>query len=200
MTNSQTTSEILENASIILMQKAFERSAESFGHFLGKSVAFNSIGKMGESSILSLSQLDEPLSMVASEMKGDLKGTCYLIFSRKDARELCAFQLGQAYRKQDDLHDALLMELANILTASFVTVLANELNVKTYAHVPKLKKISRMEMLAILKSDEIYLDRSQKFKIHYTIEGIDVQPIFTWAFDANIYSYITKWMGNKTIS
>ncbi len=197
MIQNKPSEQALENATIELMQKAFERSAESFGHFLGTKVQFDSVKKVKQDSMLSLFLLDEPISMIASEMKGDLRGTCYLIFSRKDAVEICHFQLGEKHQNNAELQDALLMELANILTASFVTVLANVLKIETHAHVPILTKIGKMEMFSTLESDQNQLDLDQKFRIQYTIEGIKIQPVFTWAFDSNINTYITKWVENE---
>jgi len=193
MSNQNTTSEILEKASLELMQRAFDRSADSFSIFLGKKVSFDSVGRMQIQSIDSILNMTEPLSIIVSEMKGDLKGTCYLIFSHDDANDICEYQLGKAYSNNDELKEGLLMELANILTASFVTVLANELKIATYAHVPKLKKMDKIETYTLLKSDEIHFNLSQKFRISYSIEDIKIQPIFTWAFDDNINKYIQNW-------
>ena len=193
MTNQNSTSEILEKASLELMQRAFDHSAHSFSTFLGKKVSFDSVGRMQVQSIDTILNMTEPLSIIVSEMKGDLKGTCYLIFSYNDANDICEYQLGKNRVNDDELKDGLLMELANILTASFITVLANELKIETYAHVPNLKKMDKVEMYKLLVSDEIHFNLSQKFRISYSIEDIKIQPIFTWAFDDNINKYITEW-------
>jgi chemotaxis protein CheY-P-specific phosphatase CheC len=193
MSNHNTTSDILEKASLELMQRAFDRSADSFSTFLGKKVSFDSVGRMQVQSIDAVLNMTEPLSIIISEMKGDLKGTCYLIFSNLDANDICEHQLGKSYSNNEELKDGLLMELANILTASFVTVLANELKLTTYAHVPKLKKMDKVEMYKLLVSDEVHFNLSQKFRISYSIEDIKIQPIFTWAFDDNINKYIQDW-------
>lgn len=193
MSNSNISSETLEKASLDLMQRAFDRSADSFSVFLGKKVSFDSVGRMQVQSIDTILNMTEPLSIIVSEMKGDLKGTCYLIFSHDDANDICEYQLGKKYANNNELRDGLLMELANILTASFVTVLANELKIQTHAHVPKLKQMDKMQTYTLLKSDEIHFNLSQKFRISYSIEDIKIQPIFTWAFDDNINKYIQDW-------
>lgn len=193
MSNQNITSETLEKASLDLMQKAFDRSADSFSSFLGKKVSFDSVGRMESQTVEAILSMPEPLSLIASEMRGDLRGTCYLIFSNKDANDICEYQLGKNHANDQDLKDGLLMELANILTASFVTVLANELKIGTYAHVPKLKKIDKIELYNILKSDEVYFNLSQKFRINYSIEDIKIQPIFTWAFDEEINTHVSRW-------
>jgi chemotaxis protein CheY-P-specific phosphatase CheC len=197
MSKQITTANFLAEASLNLMQKAFNRSADSFSAFLGKKVSFDSVGRMQVQSIDTILNMAEPLSIIVSEMKGDLKGTCYLIFSNNDANDICEYQLGKAYSNNDELKDGLLMELANILTASFVTVLANELKIATYAHVPKLKRMDKIEMYKLLVSDEVHFNLSQKFRISYSIEDIKIQPVFTWAFDDNINKYITEW-SNQT--
>lgn len=193
MTNSMIKDLSIEDAANVLMYKAFEHSASSFSSFLGKKVTFDICNKIGTEPLLGHIPIDEKLNLLISELRGDLKGICYLVFSKEDTKQIVNTQLPGSKAQNGELQDALLMELDNILTASFVTVLANELKVSTHAYVPRLKKVNRLELFSILKSDELIYHLTQKFKVAYLIEGIQISPIFTWAFDANISSYISQW-------
>jgi len=183
----------IEDAANVLMYKAFEHSASSFSQFLGKKVTFDVSHKIGAEPLLGHLPLDERLNLLISELRGDLKGICYLVFSQEDTKQIVGEQLMGSFAQNSELQDALLMELDNILTASFVTVLANELKVSTHAYVPRLKRVNRLELFSILKSDELIYHLTQKFKVVYFIEGIQISPIFTWAFDTQISRYISQW-------
>lgn len=193
MTKSMIKDLSIEDATNMLMYKAFEHSASSFSSFLGNKVTFDVCHKIGTEPLLSHVPIDERLNLLISELRGDLKGICYLVFSKEDTKQIANTQLTGSRAENNELQDALLMELDNILTASFVTVLANELKVSTHAYVPRLKKVNRLELFSVLKSDELIYHLTQKFKVVYLIEGIQISPIFTWAFDANISRHISQW-------
>lgn len=183
----------IEQASNDLMMKAFAHSATAFSLFLGKNVTFNAFQKVPTEPVFSHLEVDEPLHLLISELRGDLKGTCYLVFTQEDANGIGKTQHNNEYHHSGELQDALLMELDNILTASFITVLANELGVKTHAHVPKLKRGNKMDLFSFMKSDEVHFDLNQKFRAVYNIDDVQIQPVFTWAFDNQINTYLEKW-------
>lgn len=193
MTNSMIKELTIEDATNVLMYKAFEHSASSFSRFLGQKVTFDVSHKIETESFLGNVPIDETLNLLISELRGDLKGICYLIFSKEDTEQIVRTQLNGTHAANGELQDALLLELDNILTASFVTVLANELNVSTHAYVPRLKKVDRSGLFSYLKADEVNYHLTQKFKVAYLIEGVQISPIFTWAFDAQISNYISQW-------
>ena len=191
MTNGSYLPNVIKDAATALITRAYQKTNESFAHFVGAKVQFASVELLPASG-LALTGFDERLLMIISNMKGSLNGASYLFLSEKDASQLLKAQLGDTKGQDEELLQALSMELANILTASFVTVLANELQLQTYAYIPKLKRGAKMSIFSHLKSDEVYAQLNNWYKVKFEIPQLDVEATLVWAFDHSLNNHLTN--------
>jgi CheY-specific phosphatase CheX len=200
MPTTKITQQLVDYASNVLMKKSFERTAEAFSKFLSRSATIESVKKMYEDPFPHGTDLKEELWCIASDLKGELRGSSYLVFTKADAMKLSKLHLGVQQNDTSEITEHMVLELANILTANFVTVLANELGVLSYAYVPKLSKMTKTELYAKIKADEIFMKLSQKYKVLFDIDGLDIQPVFNWAFDSKIKTYLVEWHEKQNVA
>jgi chemotaxis protein CheY-P-specific phosphatase CheC len=85
--------------------------------------------------------------ILTTEVKGDIKGYCYLVFSKADTTKL--FELGLPKnllphsQEFETMSTALLLELDNIVSASVITQFANLLSSKMHGGIPSLYDVGK---------------------------------------------------------
>jgi chemotaxis protein CheY-P-specific phosphatase CheC len=174
-----------------LIEEAFANSAKAFSIFINMPVSISAI-KVNE-DLKNLEQIhNTELYSLLSELKGDVRGKCYLNFSKEDADNLFKICLSDNYCHSDNMRNAILLELDNILTAAVVTVLSNKLQMYSYAYVPTLSKLESKRMIEILNNDwvedKLIFDFYTKFKIlEHTITSE-----FIWVLESKFLNLIKK--------
>ena len=124
------------------------------------------------------------MRIVTTEIFGDIRGKSYLLLSDIDFHVLSA-GIPEGKGRDVSFKAEFVKELDNILSASVITRLSNELKLKMYGDVPVL-----LENVTCKIGDMIYDDfaeESQKVYINSTFYYMDnykqVSPFFVWVLD-----------------
>ena len=132
------------------------------------------------------------VNILLSEIMGDFKGKCYLNFNEKEAQKLFECALPPEYQKEEEMCNAILMELDNILTAAVVTMFSNILKVNIYAYVPNLFKITYKQFDAMLEEDAKKSYFGIRFKTSFEIHGLDLFPEFIWLLEPQVLTALME--------
>ncbi|WP_276371583.1 hypothetical protein [Chryseolinea sp. H1M3-3] len=123
--------------------------------------------------------------IIITEIFGDVTGKSYLFLSESDYN-LFSAGIPESKDPSINLKEEFLKELDNILSASVITRLSNELHLKMYGNVPTL-----LEKVTARISDIIYddfIDESEEVYIDTTFFVVDnnnhVCPFFVWVLDS----------------
>ncbi len=167
------------------------KAVESMSFFMQQKIVLNESGfKIDRPQNKSLSNFtiktDDELYLLTTEMMGDLKGVCYLIFTEEEVSALCKVALPSL--SEDDpkyvlMRDAILLELDNVISASVITQFSNLLKYKVFGGVPKLTVVSKEQLNHIVQQG-VYPDKFLiGFKTEFKSEKGDFSPEFLWALD-----------------
>ena len=125
--------------------------------------------------------------VLTTELKGALKGICYLIFSESDVEKILKVSLPASIlndpAKLKVMADAILLEMDNIIVASVVTQFSNFFNYKMYGDVPKLHKSNNEDLKKLVISENPGSEYFMYFKAEMHSSVIDVTPEFIWMLD-----------------
>lgn len=167
------------------------KAADSMAFFTKEKVFIRSfdVKLKDASSVRELSKKDkgELLYVLTTEVKGELGGICYLIFSEKEVNELLKVSLPTSVledkEKLEVMSEAILLEMDNIIVASVITQFSNFFDYNTYGDVPSLSITPSNGFSQILESTCKSVDYILNFKSEFTTTGIDVNPEFIWLLD-----------------
>lgn len=131
-----------QNALKSLFNDAMAHAAVSFGKLLGAEIVSEPVmlfTSIADTRIYPCFKSSHELIVLVTPLIGDLPGKSFLVFDQKDLGVL--YQSG--FGKQVDinnliLQDAMLKEVDNIVSASFVTVISNRLSIAIFGDVPEL--------------------------------------------------------------
>jgi len=129
-----------------------------------------------------LGEMDRLFFVLDMEIKGDIKGRIFLLFSPEDARFLASSLLGKPVEEidfNDDLFQSSLKESANILGGSYVSVLAEIIHQNILTSVPSLA----MDMVGAIL-DFIFIQIAQQseeaifIKTDMKVKGLNTEGLF----------------------
>lgn len=126
---------------------------------------------------------DKELSILTTELKGELTGDCFLIFDENEVEELLKVSLPASILDNPDqkaeMGKAILLELDNIVAASVITQFSNILDCRVYGDVPNLEVVASDELATIIKQ-KANLDYYLCFKVDFHTNELDLKPKFIW--------------------
>ncbi|MGZ3865550.1 MAG: hypothetical protein ACXVC2_03525 [Bacteroidia bacterium] len=127
------------------------------------------------------------IHVLVTEVIGELKGFCCLIFSAEEAEKLRNTALPAEVLSNaammEELGDAILLEVDNIISASVITMFSNILKLKIHGGVPSLKKMNIKELYDFIES-KIENDMNiVSFNTHFRSPSHNFSPQFLWLFD-----------------
>ena len=115
---------------------------------------------------------------IHSRITGDFEGEAFLIIHPEDEVKICNILLPKSMVGQLEMREAILLELANILTASMVTKYSNMLKVKIYGGVPKIYSLPLEETQQLIenlvKSEESEMDYLFQARLSSLETGINM--------------------------
>lgn len=127
--------------------------------------------------------------LLITEVIGELKGVCCLIFNEEEADKLRQTALPEEIKSNPaimaEMKDGILLEVDNIISASVITQFSNILKHKIYGGVPSIKKITSDEVNQYIKEkleEDMFVI---SFNTHFISSNIDFSPQFLWLFDAS---------------
>jgi chemotaxis protein CheY-P-specific phosphatase CheC len=135
----------------------------------------------------------EDCVLLTTEIFGDITGKSYLFLSDKEVALLAAgIPIGK--EANINLKEEFLKEVDNILSASVITKLSNELKVKMYGDVPHLqgKTLTRIENTLEKElqkqTGNIYINI-----ISFSIAGYPkLNPVFIWILESNVLTSVKR--------
>ena len=167
------------------------KSGDSLSFFTKQKVFLQSI----DFDTNNLSQIEPLISkkhanditLLTTELKGELRGNCFLIFEQQEVEELLNVALPKSILEKPEMKlemgEAILKELDNIVSASMITQLSNLLDCQVYGDVPQLDivKADQLQSVILDKSKFEYLFC---FKTEFRVQNLELKPSFIWGLDA----------------
>ena len=174
-----------ENIILGILQNGFERAAFSFSGIILNRVTVS--GTVIQGNDFSITEDQGELFVLTTQLMGDLAGKSYLILNFNASQEIKA-SMGHLTR---ELHEAALLEIDNIVSASVISDLSNALGIELYGDVPHLTKIPSSQLRQFLQSEgrdsEQMIFAKATFHINST-EKICSQ--FIWKLSSNILDMV----------
>ena len=132
--------------------------------------------------------------LLTTEVKGDFKGVCFLIFSEDEVRNLLSKVSMEGLENKFDiknkLHSALLLEIDNILSASVISELSNFIGSQIYGHVPQLHRYSRDKINQLIKEANISPDTIFFLHSEFLTGHDGLRPQFIWFLDGRFLQHL----------
>jgi chemotaxis protein CheY-P-specific phosphatase CheC len=175
-----------ENIILGILQNGFERAAFSFsGIILNRVTVSGTSIKSDEHFALGDDQGD--LFILTTQLMGDLAGKSYLILNFNASQEIKA-SMGHMTR---ELHEAALLEIDNIVSASVISDLSNALGIELYGDVPHLIKIHSSQLRQFLQSEGKDSEQMIFAKATFNINSTEkISSQFIWKLSSNILDMI----------
>lgn len=135
--------------------------------------------------------------LVKTELKGELKGSCHLIFSDDDVDRINKACLPENVINDDSSQSkmmkmAFLTEIDNMVSAAVITEFANFLGLEIFGHVPSLHLMESTEVNNFLKSETSDFDSIIHFKAIFHGKELDISPDFVWIFNEKFVDKIKQ--------
>ncbi len=134
--------------------------------------------------------------VLSTEIKGELAGVCYLIFSEEEVQRILEVVLPEGVRSDSEklrvMGDAVLLEMDNIIVASVITQFSNSFSFKMYGDVPQLEKSSGEDLKKKLTAEKHRGEYFIYFKSKMHTEKLDISPDFLWVLEDNFIKGVQK--------
>jgi chemotaxis protein CheY-P-specific phosphatase CheC len=133
---------------------------------------------------------EQELYVLTTKLMGNLSGTSYLIFSQRDIDVMFTLPAFRSIKNRDrNFTEAFLKELDNILSASFISTLANTFESEIYGDVPEFNELSST---STNKTIDAYMPNGSLSIISensFSLVGNEVfNPQFIWKFSTQLAS------------
>jgi len=128
---------------------------------------------------------DHNVSLLKTELMGDLKGSCHLIFTSDEVDKINKACLPQKVLA-DDSEQAKMMKLGflteidNMVAAAVITEFANFLGLDLYGQVPSLHVVKSSEVNDYLGKESEVFDTVIHFKAIFNGSELEITPHFVW--------------------
>ncbi len=182
-----------------IVNKGLLKAAESLSFFMKEKIELDEMGysfNTPPSPADFTTKTGENIQLLLTEVIGELKGVCCLIFSEEEANKLRSTALPPEIRNNPDImaemSDGILLEVDNIISASVITQFSNILKHKVYGGVPHLKKMSAGQVNQYIKEKLEHDMFIVSFNTHFVSESLDFSPQFIWLFDGSFAESIKK--------
>lgn len=123
--------------------------------------------------------------LLKTGLMGDLKGSCYLIFTAEEVEKINKACLPETVLKDDSdqakmMKMGFLTEIDNMVAAAVITEFANFLGLELYGMVPSLHIVNSLEVNDYLESESEQFDTVIHFKAVFHGKELDITPHFVW--------------------
>ena len=144
-------------------------------------------GKAGNSNV----------SLIKTELKGELKGSCYLVFTEEDVDRINKACLPEKILKDNSSESKMmkmgfLTEIDNMVAAAVITEFANILGVDIYGDVPSLHVMGYEKVKEYLNQETTQFDSIIHFKAIFHGEELNISPDFIWIFNEKFMDKIKE--------
>lgn len=191
------TTQEIDTAKDIIAQ-GLKKAAESLSFFMKETITLREtdFNVSNKQNISVKNETTENLFVLSTEIRGELKGICFLVFNSDEKDEICKVALPPEIVNNSDklrnMQEPLLLEIDNIISASVITQLANHLKQKVYGDVPVLTLMNSEE----LKKNIIKQMNPDKLIIGFQTEFISSKshfhPEFFWILEPEFLTSVKK--------
>ncbi|MGZ3862949.1 MAG: hypothetical protein ACXVPN_11100 [Bacteroidia bacterium] len=186
-----------------IISAGLSRAAESLSFFMKEKISLDEMDysfNMDSGSSNYISKTGNNIHLLITEVIGELKGICCLIFSEAEAERLRQTALPPEIINNpsimQEMSDGILLEVDNIISASVITQFSNILKHKIHGGVPAIKKLSAAEVNEFIES-KLQKDMFViSFNTNFVSSHIDFSPQFLWLFD-NSFAESVKRLANE---
>lgn len=188
-----------------IVNQGLLKAAESLSFFMKETISLDeldySFNKPSNPADFT-SKKGENIHLLLTEVIGELKGVCCLIFSNEEADTLRKAALSPEITSNAEImaemSDGILLEVDNIISASVITQFSNILKHKIHGGVPKLRKLNNDGINQYVKSkleDDMFVI---SFNTHFVSAHLDFSPQFMWLFDSSFTKSIKQFAAGET--
>ncbi|MCV9385637.1 chemotaxis protein CheC [Reichenbachiella ulvae] len=183
-----------------LMKFGLAKGALSLEMMVGSPVVMKNV-EFGVPSVNGVSQYttkeDQKLYLLKTELVGDLKGFCHLIFSDEDVQKIQTKCLPEDIMTTNNSQSRLMKlefmtEIDNMVAGSVVTQLANYLNLEVYGNVPILTTMKAAEANGHIDAESVDHNSNIVLKTIYHIPELNIFSEFVWLFQDRFAELITE--------
>lgn len=127
------------------------------------------------------------LHLVKTELKGQLSGSCFLIFSQEEVDRINKVCLPEDVLVDDSeesrmMKTAFLKEMDNMVAAAVVTEFSNILGLELFGDVPTATVMDSEKVDEFLASESSVFESIIHFKALFKGKELDISPDFIWMF------------------
>ena len=200
---SEFTNEEISTAKQIIAS-GLEKAAESLSFFMRETISLSEseFTISNEENIAINLNAQEELYVLTTEMKGEMKGVCYLVINKEERDEICKVALPkEIYSNPDKLsamQEPLLLEIDNIISASVVTQIANRLKRKVYGDVPRLNIMTTEDLKKTIVKEMRPNKLILGFQTEFQSSKSHFHPEFFWILEPDFIECVKMELFQKT--
>jgi chemotaxis protein CheY-P-specific phosphatase CheC len=178
--------------------KGYQNACRSFSNLSGDNVTVKNFElHFGEApNLLNKIIKTRNPTVLITDIIGEAKGKSYLIFNETDAKAVPEMLISKmkSLQTNPDFSEIILKEVDNMVSASVITELSNQLYLKIYGDVPKYlppemvnkewlqeEMENNYDMFAILSSANFSFEGNYK-----------ISPYFIWILDKDFYKSLSE--------
>lgn len=179
------------------------KAAESLSFFMKEKISLDDMDvNFNKSSNPAdfTSKKGDNIHLLLTDIIGELKGVCCLIFSEEEADKLRHTALPPEITSNpeimSEMSDGILLEVDNIISASVITQFSNILKHKIYGGVPSIKKLNKEQLNQYIKGkleEDMFVIN---FNTHFVSSHLNFSPQFLWLFDNSFAESIRNYSAN----
>jgi chemotaxis protein CheY-P-specific phosphatase CheC len=184
-----------ESYLIHVMNTGFDKAAISFSRLVNRPVRIiksQSVLIRHEDDFSCISEEQGDLYVLITQIIGDITGKSFLIFNEEESQEI--FRLMNTSISNVALHEAFLLEIDNIISASVISEISNKLDLDVYGDVPQLSKIHARDLQEFLIGKTMTDEPSSMILTNTTFlldQKDKIHPQFIWKLSSKIFDMIS---------
>ncbi|MBL6447044.1 hypothetical protein JMN32_12045 [Fulvivirga sp. 29W222] len=176
-----------------IISKGYRNAAVSFSKLTGQQVMIEVAHVelcSDHNYLLKKYNHQDNLTILQTEIIGQLSGVSYLIFNEKEKITISQMSLASFGSNSTLDENIILLEIDNIISAAVITELSNMLNLRIYGDVPALLKFDNMtdfhNSLKLEDEGHYVLTNSTFLFANHKM----ISPIFLWKMDKRILEIV----------
>ena len=180
----------------LIMNKGFEKAARSFSQMVNRnlSVAHSNSVLIDQDQEFYYSAEEGNLMVLTTNMIGDLSGSSFLILNEKESAEICR-SVSPTKVMEKKIQEALLLEIDNIISASVIGQLADDLGIEAYGDVPNLEYVHTKSIQQYLSSAISSENQTSIVLCNATFlleNNNHIHPQFIWKLSTKVFEMIQQ--------
>jgi len=181
------------------------KAADSLSFFTQNKVIIRSseliFKNISEAKELS-KKVGDNIYVLTTDIIGELKGVCYLIFNEQEVDKLLKISLPATIledkEKKMEMSDAILKEADNIISASVITQFSNLLKFNMYGGVPYMDILSKEKVTPFLLSRAAGSEYFLQISAQFHTEEVDFTPEFVWFLDSKFIEGVKSFVKDES--